>query len=257
VRVDRTKLEQVLLNLVINARDAMAGEGRLRIATACGQRNEEATVALIVEDNGTGMEPEVERRCFEPFFTTKGPGEGTGLGLSTVYGIVSQSGGTVTVDTAPGAGCRIRIDLPAVEASDADTGDQAHRGPSAGTETLLLVEDEEPVRRLAAQALRRGGYHVLSAADGEQALDVARAHAGEIQLLVTDVVMPKLGGRELARRLHADRPDLPVLYLSGYAPDGLLTDGSSSEAADFLQKPFSPQHLSTAVRRILDHRRVS
>jgi PAS domain S-box-containing protein len=253
VRADPTQLQQAVLNLAVNARDAMPRGGRLSVVTREAERDEGGRwVALAVTDTGCGMAEEVKAHLFEPFFTTKAPGQGTGLGLSTVYGIVKQSGGHVEVESQPGAGTTFTIYLPRVEGSgEAETS----AGPPAvppGHETVLLAEDEQAVRSLARQVLLSGGYTVLEAGDGAQALWLAERHGGPIHLLVTDVVMPGLGGRGLAERLCAARPGLKVLYLSGYTDDAVVRHGVSREAVHFLPKPFSAAALALKVREVLD-----
>jgi len=262
VRVDRSQLEQVILNLVVNARDAMPAGGTLTITTRAVEVDEALArsqmdlepgpyVALAVQDTGIGMAGEVQRRAFDPFFTTKAPGKGTGLGLSTVYGIVKQSGGTVWLESAPGAGTTVSIYLPRVaEAPDAVVTAPAE--PAAAPRgTVLVVEDERMVRDLVRRTLARVGYQVLEAVDGEAALALARATSGPIDLLLTDVVMPRLGGRELATRLQAERPGLRVLFMSGYASDVGELQHLVSGAGDFLQKPFAPSRLLERVGALL------
>jgi two-component system, cell cycle sensor histidine kinase and response regulator CckA len=264
VMADPGQLEQVVLNLAVNARDAMPDGGRLLIETGAITLDEALATALpevtpgryavlSVSDTGTGMAPEVAARAFEPFFTTKEPGEGTGLGLATVYGIVRQAGGHVTLYSEPGLGTMFRVYLPLITA---DAGDAEPLPPvrsmPRGTETILLVEDEETVRNLAQLVLERCGYTVLSAANGREALRVAQGHARAIALLVTDVVMPLMAGRALAERMATIRPDMRVLYMSGYTDDAVLRHGVIQEGAAFLQKPFLPSALATRVREVLD-----
>jgi CheY-like chemotaxis protein len=215
-------------------------------------------VRLEVSDTGIAMSEEVRQRVFEPFFTTKQPGKGTGLGLATCYGIVTQTGGTIDVSSEPGRGTSFRIDLPYVEAELAAPVRPAARvaGPGTG-ETVLLVEDEPAVRRIASLALRARGYRVIEAADGEEALRIAQETGDEIDVLLSDVVMPRLGGRELAERLRRERPELRVLFMSGYTDDmGLVHDVASTGLA-FLQKPFAPDALCRKVREVLDEKRVA
>jgi PAS domain S-box-containing protein len=263
VRADAGQLEQVLMNLAVNARDAMPGGGTLTVETGNaeldgpdllaypGQRPGRYSV-LTVRDTGVGMDEATLARVFEPFFTTKGE-KGTGLGLATVYGIVHGSGGHIEVASEPGRGSTFRIYLPQVEGRSVPGPAVA---PSAelphGRETVLLVEDEEAVRALARHVLRECGYTVLEAAEGEEALRVAAAHEGSIDLLATDVVMPRLGGRELAERLLPQRPGTRLLYMSGYANEALLQSGIAAGAAAFLQKPFLPHELAEKVRELLD-----
>jgi CheY-like chemotaxis protein len=209
-------------------------------------------VLLTVTDSGAGMDKETQSRIFEPFFTTKEKGKGTGLGLSTVYGIVKQSGGYIFVHSELGRGTTFRIYLPRVE----DPAE--HEGPArsaqvalGGSETVLLVEDEESVRHLVRETLAGKGYKVIEAENGEEGLKAAEAHEGTIDLLITDVVMPGIGGRELAHRVTASRPQIKVLYLSGYTEDAIIHEGVLEPGAAFLQKPFTLQVLSRKVRDVL------
>jgi PAS domain S-box-containing protein len=260
VRADPGQVEQVILNLAVNARDAMPRGGRLTVETRNVVLDDEmrraypyvvpgAYVMLTVSDTGQGMDAETRERAFEPFFTTKPAGRGTGLGLSTVYGIVKQSGGFVWIDSELGRGTAVRIYLPpVVEAAPASAGAPAAPALSArGTGTVLLAEDEVTVRRLAVRVLRRAGYTVLEAGDGEEALRVAQVHAGPIHLLVTDVVMPRLGGRALASRLREARADVPVLYISGYNEEAVQHHGVLDPDTAFLGKPFTAEQLLSAV----------
>jgi PAS domain S-box-containing protein len=264
VKADAGQLEQVLMNLAVNARDAMPHGGRLTVETsnvlldeAAAQRHPEVEpgqyVRISVGDTGTGMSREVMEHLFEPFFTTKESGKGTGLGLASCYGIVRQNRGHIWVSSEPGRGSLFQILLPRV--SDLARPPLAPRDAAslpAGTETVLLVEDEPVVRHTTLGFLRKQGYTVLEAADGEEALRLARLHPGSIDLLLTDVVMPHLGGRELAERLAAARPGLRVLYMSGYTDGVLVRDGVLEEGLAFLQKPFSPFTLLGKVREVLD-----
>ncbi|HMF04462.1 MAG TPA: PAS domain S-box protein [Acidimicrobiia bacterium] len=264
VRADRTQIEQVLLNLVVNARDAMPDGGRLEIETAnvtlrprdvAGQMN--ATVGphvlLSVRDTGTGMDRVTQAQVFEPFFTTKEVGQGTGLGLSTAYGIVTQAGGHISVDSRLGSGTMFRVYLP-IESRDprAAAPAQDDTTPRSGRETILLVEDESTVRSLARDVLTRLGYEVLVAADGREALEVADRCRERINLLVSDVVLPHLRGVEVADRLRARRPGLRVLYISGYTETAIVHDGQLDPGVDFLAKPFRPADLAHRVREVLD-----
>lgn len=272
VRADATQLEQVVMNLAVNARDAMPRGGELTIETGNVEltRSDEnelfAVVAgpyvlLAVSDTGFGMNAETKARAFEPFFTTKSPGHGTGLGLSTVYGIVKQSGGYIWVDSELGGGTRIRIYLPRVEQMSLPlpvdgSADVRVQGPR-GSETLLLVEDEDGVRELIHEWLVDHGYEVLAAADGPEALALAEARDRPIDLLVADVVMPRMGGPALAKRLLARQPSLKVVFISGYADEAIGDRRVLEEGASFLQKPFTLDALLSKVRRVLDgtHRR--
>jgi two-component system cell cycle sensor histidine kinase/response regulator CckA len=264
VRADRTQIEQVLLNLVMNARDAMPDGGRLEIETANVTRRLrdltapiDATpgshVVLSVRDTGTGMDPTTRAQVFEPFFTTKEVGQGTGLGLSTAYGIVTQAGGHIAVDSRLGSGTTFRVYLP-TEARDhrAATPAEEDTAPRPGRETILLVEDEAAVRSLARDVLTRLGYEVLVAADGREALRVADRCHRPIELLVSDVVLPHLRGVEIADRLRARRPGLRVLYISGYTETAIVHDGQLDPGVDFLAKPFRPADLAHRVREVLD-----
>ena len=250
VRIDPGQIEQVLLNLAVNARDAMPTGGVLRIETRIMR---ETFVGLVVRDTGVGMDAATQARVFEPFFTTKEPGRGTGLGLATVHGIVQQGGGQVWVESTPGAGTAFHILFPAV--SDGRVAiDAAETGvpPQRGTETLLVAEDDPAVRELMCTLLTGNGYAVLLASNGEEALGIASATDKPIQLLVTDVVMPSLGGRALVERLRATRPAIRVLYATGYVGDEVVRRGGLDPSANLLQKPFTAEQLLTAVRRALD-----
>jgi len=210
-------------------------------------------VRVRVSDNGVGISTEARAHLFEPFFTTKGPGKGTGLGLATVYGIVTQSGGAIRVDSEPGQGAVFTIDLPRVDAPADLRGDPGiPEAAPHGSETVLLVEDEPEVRGLARDILHQQGYTVLEAADGDEALRIGREHGGPIHLLVTDVVMPQMGGRELADHLKAGRRETKVLYVSGYTDDAILHQGVSETGTAFLPKPFTAAELAHKVREVLD-----
>ena len=260
VSADPGQLEQVILNLAVNARDAMPGGGRLTIETADVDLDERHAhrhpgvrpgrhVMLAVTDTGLGMEPAIRDRIFEPFFTTKEIGRGTGLGLSTVYGIVQQSGGTIWVYSEPGHGTTFKIYLPSVDepAQDAEAPPVPPRG---GTETVLLCEDEPDLRELTKEVLEEYGYRVLEAGDGREALEVLEGFSDKIDLLLTDVVMPRMNGSELAARLTRER-GVRVLYMSGYTETSVVR-GAAAPGAGFLQKPFSPVSLARAVRELLD-----
>ncbi len=263
VRADPGQVEQVLLNMAVNARDAMPHGGQLTIETVnvrldrrYARRNPGvrpgAYVALFVTDTGLGMDEATRARLFEPFFTTKELGKGTGLGLATVYGIVQQSGGHVEVESAPGAGSTFRVYLPRVDrVADQDAEEDAPASVPTGTETILLVEDEQMVRGLLDNLLQLSGYTVLEASHGGEALLLCEQHDGPIHLLVTDVVMPGMSGRELADRLSRRRPTLKVLYMSGYTDDAVLRHGLEEEGAALLQKPFNTEHLAQKVREVL------
>ncbi len=261
VEMDPVQIEQVILNLAINARDAMPGGGVLTIRTAnlhlerdeAGDLSAGEHVLLEVRDDGIGMSGELLARIFEPFFTTKGEGKGTGLGLSTVYGIVRQGGGRVAVESEEGKGSVFRVYLPRVQGVEAPAPEHASPAlQAAGNETVLLVEDNEMVRSLSREVLVLHGYRVLEAGDGEEALRVLAADPRPLHLLLTDVVMPRMNGRELARRLLARQPGLRVLFMSGYTDEGLSLAEMKGPGRSFIQKPFMPQDLLLEVRGILD-----
>jgi two-component system cell cycle sensor histidine kinase/response regulator CckA len=253
VEADRGQLEQVLVNLAINARDAMPGGGELVIAAENETVAGEPMVRLTVRDTGSGMEQEVLDRAFEPFFTTKEVGEGTGLGLATVYGIVRGAGGQVELSSAAGAGTTVTVHLPAAAGDPvAETGDDMPREPQPGRgEVVLVVEDKPAVRELTSRILRDGGYETRGATDGLDALD-ALGSLGEFDVLVTDVVMPGLDGRALADELRRRRPGLPVVFVSGYTEDYVVESAREDGATAFVEKPFAGADLLEAVRRVLD-----
>ncbi len=263
-RGDAGQLEQVLMNLAVNARDAMPNGGTLTITTADLDTDETRRVpwpqlapgryvTITVEDTGTGMSRDVQDRIFEPFFTTKPPGHGTGLGLSTVYGIVAQSGGHIFVRSAPGAGSAFTICLPAHAAeSEPVTGPPPAHPVHGGAETVLLVEDDLLVRQLTHEILRRHGYRVVEAADGLEALTLIHGHPDRIDLLLTDVVMPRMSGHELVERARPVRPDMRVLYVSGYSEEAIARQGQLTEGVDLLAKPFTPGLLTSKIRELLD-----
>jgi len=264
VKADPGQMEQVLLNLVVNARDAMPDGGRLTIETCNVELDRVSAsqhpvmeagsyVMLIVTDTGCGMDAGTQARIFEPFFTTKGQGKGTGLGLATVYGVVKQSGGFIWVYSEVDHGTTFKIYLPQVTADlERAISEKTSRGIDRGTETVLFVEDEESVRELVRDYLRKSGYRVLDAADGIQALAVAGAYTGPIHILVTDVVMPRLSGRELVTRITAARPELKILYISGYTDDSIFRHGVLEGGVAFLQKPFNLKDLTQKIRQVLD-----
>jgi len=260
VKADVSQIEQILMNLAVNARDAMPTGGQLTIETANvdydPERQQRADgsknfVMLAVTDTGTGMDEATKARIFEPFFTTKQPGKGTGLGLATVYAIVTQAGGFIWVYSEIGHGTSFKIYLPQVDAV-ATIAAVARVDLPRGTETVLLVEDAAAVRAVAGQVLQRQGYRVLEASDGEDALHLAARYQGTIDLVLTDVVMPRAGGRELAERLLTVRPDTRVLYMSGYTDDSVVRHGILEGGVAYLQKPFSPEGLARKVREVLD-----
>jgi PAS domain S-box-containing protein len=292
VKADPGQMEQVILNLAVNSRDAMPHGGKLTIETQDVEldenysRNHEGAspgkyVMLAVSDTGDGMDTETQAHMFEPFFTTKAPGKGTGLGLATVYGVVKHSDGWIWVETDPGRGTTFRIYLPRVEEAHAaepqvevsrveeievkksEVQAQAQQAPASktapslatapkGTETVLVVEDQDGIRDIVRESLRRNGYKVLIAVDGNEALQMASAYQDPIHLLVTDLVMPNIGGRELAQRLTPLRPGMKVLFMSGYSEHSALDIEATSQAATVLQKPFSLDALARQVRRVLD-----
>jgi CheY-like chemotaxis protein len=206
---------------------------------------------LTVTDTGCGMDAETQSRIFEPFFTTKGPGKGTGLGLATVYGVVKQSGGYIWVYSEVGHGSTFKVYLPQVTAEVDKPAEKETAGLSLGTETILFVEDEQSVRELVCDYLNSAGYRVLEAGDGVQALEVAAAHTGAIHMLVTDVVMPRMSGRDLATQLTSERPGLKVLFISGYTDDTIVRHGVLDGGVAFLQKPFNLKSLAEKIREVL------
>jgi PAS domain S-box-containing protein len=267
VRVDPGQMEQVILNLVVNARDAMPSGGKLTIETSNAELDEAYAhthvgskpgryVMMSVSDTGQGMSPEVRERAFEPFYTTKEKGKGPGLGLSTCYGIVKQSGGNIWAYSEVGRGTTIKIYLPRLEESP----EEMTVKPEAteilkGTETILAVEDETEVRKLVAEILKSQGYTVIEASDGEEAEKVARENAGKkIHLLLTDVVMPGMSGRELATRLGRQHPNMKVLYMSGYTDNAIVNHGVLEEGVNYIQKPFTLDALAGKVREVLDRK---
>jgi two-component system, cell cycle sensor histidine kinase and response regulator CckA len=267
VNADPGQLEQVIMNLVVNARDAMPKGGILTLETANVRLDTGYTgrhisvepgiyVMLAVSDTGHGMDEATRKRLFEPFFTTKEQGKGTGLGLSTVFGIIKQSGGSLEVYSVPGQGTSVKVYLPRIDqAAVAEAGDTAPRS-RRGSETILLVEDEEMVRTLVRETLQREGYRVLEASGPVEARSISDAYRGPIHLLITDVVMPKQSGREMAEVLYRQRPDMRILYMSGYTDNAIVNSGILEREAAFLQKPFSPQTLAHKVRDVIEHNGV-
>jgi CheY-like chemotaxis protein len=263
IKVDVGSLEQVIMNLAVNARDAIVGTGRITLETGvvcldADTARERATtpgdhIFFAISDTGSGMSEEVAARAFEPFFTTKPVGKGTGLGLAMCEGIVRQAGGHITFESEPGRGSTFRVFLPrATDELTAPIPTAAAGSAARGRETLLIVEDETLILRMARRVLSGLGYTVLSASDGPEALELLAGHAGDIHLLITDVVMPKMSGRELAARVTALRPEIRVLYSSGYAADEMGEDGVMSDGINFLAKPYVPSRLADAVRDVLD-----
>jgi PAS domain S-box-containing protein len=264
IKVDPGQIEQVVMNLAVNARDAMPSGGKLTIETANVDLDENYTrnhvavtpgryVMLSVSDTGVGMTPEVRGRVFEPFFTTKEKGKGTGLGLSTVYGIVKQSGGNIWVYSEPGKGTAFKIYLPRVDEPLEEAGEVVVQKEIAGRgETILVVEDEEKVRQLTVQILTKNGYTVLDASQGDEASHICKQHKGPIHLMVMDVVMPGMNGRELAKSLASLHPEMKVLYMSGYTDNAIVHHGILEKGLSFLQKPFTLEGLVRKVREVLD-----
>jgi signal transduction histidine kinase/ActR/RegA family two-component response regulator len=262
VLADPTQIEQVILNLAVNARDAMPNGGQLILRTANVRMTESEAfkrtpmkageyVLLSVSDTGHGMSAETKSKIFEPFFTTKEPGKGTGLGLATVYGVVKQSGGFIWVDSEPGAGARFDIYLPATRGRATEQAKTMIDPRPGGSGTILLVEDEPSVRELAREFLTSAGYEVIDAENGEAALEVAARHRGAINLLLTDIVMPRLGGAELGKRLRITRPQLRVVYMSGYAQYSESSEEPQITEASLLQKPFSRSSILEKVAEVL------
>jgi two-component system cell cycle sensor histidine kinase/response regulator CckA len=264
VKADPGQVEQVLMNLVINARDAMPLGGRITIDTrnvtldeAYAARHVDVRqgpyVQMAVSDTGTGMDEATRNRIFEPFFTNKETGKGTGLGLATVYGIIMQSGGHIWVDSEPGHGTTFKIYLPIVDEAPARPEPELSTAEAPdGSETVLLAEDEDGIRELIVNLLREKGYTVLASADPAEARRIGENHAGPIHLMLTDVVMPGMSGRDLARSLAGVRPDMEVLYMSGYTNDAIFHHGVLDEGIHFLEKPFTPLSLLQKVRQVLD-----
>jgi two-component system cell cycle sensor histidine kinase/response regulator CckA len=264
VRADSGQIERVLLNLAVNARDAMPTGGSMEIALAAttvdavfASRHPLLApgpyVRLSVADTGCGMTEEVRAHMFEPFFTTKEEGHGTGLGLATVYGIVEQSGGAIEVDSEEGRGTTFHVYLPRVEdRREAKPAGTVRSGPIArASATVMLVEDDASIGTLVANGLRKDGFTVLRAMNADEAIEIARSYTASIDLLLTDVVMPGLNGRELAERITGMRGDIRVLYISGYSDDAILRRGIQTTAVQFLQKPFTMEMLSAKIRDVL------
>ncbi len=263
VKVDPAQIEQVLVNLAVNARDAMPDGGTLTIETANATLGPGYAVSHVdvtpgeyvmvaVSDSGEGIDPALLPMIFEPFFTTKQHGAGTGLGLATCYGIVKQAGGHIWAYSEPGRGATFKVYLPRVEGVAVEVTPAEAVEPAGGDETVLLVEDDAHVRAIGARALRAQGFHVLEAVDGIDAMTVARAFNGTIHMLVTDVVMPRMGGKELAERLSAERPDMRILFASGYTRNAIVHQGVLQMGTSFLQKPYVPAILVARVREVLD-----
>lgn len=264
VKLDPSQAQQLILNLALNARDAMPDGGKLTVELRNVDIGERLAlqeglapgphVMLSVADEGTGMSPEVKDRIFEPFFTTKEVGKGTGMGLATVYGIVKQGGGAISVSSEPGMGSEFRIFLPAVDERPASRVTDGRQRPAGGHETILIVEDNAPMQRLVNEVLRSAGYNTLVAGDGDEALEICNGFTGDIDLLLTDFMLPKMSGRVVAERVTALRPRVKTIFMSGYTGDSLAGNGGCPEA-DFLQKPFTPRTLCSRVRASLDSSR--
>ncbi len=264
VKVDPGQIEQIVMNLAVNARDAMPQGGRLTLETANVELDPAYArkhvgaqpgpqIMLALSDTGIGMDPATQARIFEPFFTTKGPRKGTGLGLAMVYGIVKQSGGNIWVYSEPGQGTTFKIYLPQIEDPlDGAQESSTLAAPCRGRGTVLVVEDEDGVRNLVRDILQTAGYTVLEARHGAEALDVSERHVGPIHLMLTDVVMPEMSGRELAQRLAILRPATKVLFMSGYTANAVVHHGVLDPDTDFLQKPITAAVLTRKVRQILD-----
>jgi CheY-like chemotaxis protein len=269
VYVDPNQMEQVILNLVVNARDAMPRGGELTIKTAVADVDQHAAAVydadlevgryavLSITDTGHGMDQATRDRIFEPFFTTKQVGQGTGLGLSTVYGIVKQSGGAIVVESDVGRGTTFVIFLPFLQRDEEAQADTAIPAPPArGSETILLVEDDPSVRAVIRLTLQRGGYTVVEAASGVQAIRMAEEWGGSFDLVLSDVVMPGMSGHDVVEALWKRLPGVPALFMSGYTDDAIQQHGVLEPGTFFLEKPFTPDALSRKVREVLDGRKV-
>jgi CheY-like chemotaxis protein/two-component sensor histidine kinase len=264
VKTDQGQIEQVVINLAVNAKDAMPSGGKLTIETTNVELDETYArrhlvgkagryMVLSVSDTGVGMTPEISERVFEPFFTTKEKGKGTGLGLSTVYGIVKQSGGNIWVYSEPGKGTTFRIYLPRVDEPLEEYKEKVVKEElTCGSETIIVVEDEEVVRKLVVQILKRQGYKVLEGGRPSEALHICNKYDSPINLLVTDVVMPEMSGRELAEHLKSIRPGVKVLYISGYTENAIVHHGVLEKGVNYIQKPFMMDVLTQKVREVLD-----
>jgi nitrogen-specific signal transduction histidine kinase len=264
VKIDKGQMEQVIMNIAVNAREAMPSGGKLTIETANVELDEEYArnhadvtpghyVMLSVSDTGVGMTQEVKEHVFEPFFTTKETGKGTGLGLSTVYGIIKQSEGNIWVYSEPGKGTTFKIYLPRVDEPPEKIVEKVKSlDLPRGSETVLVVEDDEEVRKLAVQVLKNQGYKVLEASQGVEAFLICDEHKGSIHLLLADVVMPKMSGRELADRVAELRPGIKVLYMSGYTDNAIVHHGVLEKGVNYIQKPFTVEGLAWKVREVLN-----
>ncbi len=255
VRADAGQLEQVIMNLVLNARDAMPTGGRLTIRTEADERGDDGSprfARLSVTDTGHGIDEEIRSRIFEPFFTTKELGKGSGLGLAVVDGVVAQSGGTIDIESRLGSGTTFRLSFPLVPSDESRAASSVAKRSERGSETILLVEDEASVRKIARVALESQGYRVLEASGGPEAVRTAESYPGTIDLLISDVVMPEMGGRQLLDAIRTRRPDIKFLFMSGYTDDAVLLHGVVEATDAFLQKPFTPLRLAGKVRELLD-----
>jgi CheY-like chemotaxis protein len=264
ILVDPAALEQVVVNLGVNARDAMPNGGRLVLETDVVSVDEGYSavkgtrippgdyVRVSLSDNGVGIDEKTQQFIFEPFFTTKEHGKGTGLGLSTVYGIVRQAGGYIWVYSEVGEGTTFRIYFPRVEAPALELPRAPVVRALGGTETILVVEDDHQIRSLCKRVLVRMGYEVLVASDGSEALAICGQRGGLIHLVLTDIVMPTMSGKQLAKHLSRTRPDAKILFMSGYTPNAIVHDGVVDPGVALLQKPFSPEGIAKKVREVLD-----
>jgi CheY-like chemotaxis protein len=267
VEADPGQIDQVILNLAANARDAMPRGGRFTLKTSNAELDPGyfqerglaaapgSYVVLSVSDTGVGMDKDTLSRIYEPFFTTKEREKGTGMGLATVYGIVKQAGGHVFAYSEPGLGATFRVYLPRVYKERQEPA-MTRKPEPKGSETILVVEDDEAVRRLAVRSLERFGYAVLDAPNGEAAVETLAGYEGEIHLVLTDVVMPRMGGRELAEKAKEIRPGLKVVFMSGYIDDTVFRQGIIEKGANFIEKPFSPTDLANKIREVLDGEEV-
>jgi CheY-like chemotaxis protein len=263
IKADPGQLESVIMNLAVNAKDAMPDGGKLTVETANVELDQSYAsthmgvnpgphVVLAISDSGCGMSPEVRGRIFEPFFTTKARGRGTGLGLSTVYGIVKQSGGSIWVYSEEGRGSTFKVYFPRVDEAREVAEARASQVRATGAETVLVVEDEQSLRSMVRTVLEAAGYVVLEANGGHEAIAVCLNHVGPIHLLLTDVVMPQMNGREVSDHIVASHPETRVLYMSGYTDKGIVHNGVLESGAAFLQKPFTPNSLTRKIREVLD-----
>ncbi len=257
LRADPSQTAQVMMNLVVNARDAMPEGGHVTIVTENISTADRPRLRITVTDTGTGMDVSTRQRIFEPFFTTKEQGKGTGLGLSTVYGIVQQAGGFIDVDTKPGHGASFAITLPCLDHRPREAQPVPEAIRATGHGTVLVVEDEDPVRELVGRILRQSGYTVIEGRNGVEAFDLFIKHRGRIDAVITDVVMPRMNGPELVRRLYREDPDVAVLFMSGYTPDEVLKNELDHCSTGFIQKPMSPQALTRKLREVLEARRAA